>query len=338
MTPSLLAVAPVAHPGGAEMILLRLLRGLRRRGWRVTLTTPGPGKLADLAAAEGVALERLDLGGLGRGRGLRAVAAWPRARRLAGRHDVTYLNGTVCGRLLPVLRGRRTVLHVHDMVRRVPRMWRGADVVLADSRAVADRLPGLGARVAHPPVELDPAPVAAPWPEGPGPVVGFVGRIEPRKGVLDLVRAAPAIRRGAPGARIVVIGDDDYEVDRDYRAAVTGSGEIEHHPWMDRATGLMGHLDVLVLPSRREPAGTVLAEAMAAGTPVVASRVDGLPEIVADGRTGRLVAPGDPDALAAAVLDVLEHRDEMGRAARDDARRFGLEAFVDAVEPLLLAR
>ena len=88
------------------------------------------------------------------------------------------------------------------------------------------------------------------------------------------------------------------------------------------AAGLMRHLDVLVLPSRQEPFGTVLAEAMMAGTPVVATRVGGLSEVVRDGLTGRLVAPGDPAALAAGVLDVLAHRDTMGAAAAGHARRF----------------
>ena len=147
-------------------------------------------------------------------------------------------------------------------------------------------------------------------------MIGFVGRVEPRKGPLDLVRAAPAIRRGAPGARVVVVGDDPYRSDPAYTSAVLGSPEIEHYPWSDNAPGLMRHLDVLVLPSYQEPFGTVLAEAMAVGTPVVATRVGGLPEVVRDGVTGRLVAPGRPDQLAAAVLDVLAHRRADGRRGR----------------------
>jgi glycosyltransferase involved in cell wall biosynthesis len=119
----------------------------------------------------------------------------------------------VAARVLPAVRHRPTVLHVHDLVDRVPRHWRAADVVLADSQAVADRLDGLDAHVVFCPVELDPPDVAPPWPAGDGPVVGFVGRIEPRKGPLDLVRAAPAIRTARPDVRIVVMGDDPYRSD-----------------------------------------------------------------------------------------------------------------------------
>jgi glycosyltransferase involved in cell wall biosynthesis len=92
---------------------------------------------------------------------------------------------------------------------------------------------------------------------------------------------------------------------------------------------------VVVLPCYGVPAAAVLAEAMAVGTPVVATRVDGLPEVVRDGVTGRLVEPGDPDGLAAGVLDVLDRREQMGRAAREHARRFGADDYALRVEELL---
>jgi glycosyltransferase involved in cell wall biosynthesis len=114
------------------------------------------------------------------------------------------------------------VLHIHDIVTRVPAFWRLADVVLAASGAVADRLGPLDSQVVYGPVDADPPPATAPWAPGDGPVVGFVGRIEPRKGPLDLVRAAPAIRRGRPGTRVVVVGDDPYGTDPAYTAAVIG--------------------------------------------------------------------------------------------------------------------
>lgn len=334
----ILAVCAVAHPGGAEIGLLRLARRLRARGHELTLTTPAPGPLDDA----GLPVVRLSLGGLERGAGARAVASFPRARRLAASHDLVYLNGTISGRLLPALAGRPTVLHAHDIVDRAPRFWSLASAVLADSEAVAERLPGLRAHVVHCPVELDVPPAPPPWPAAAdgaagGPVVGFVGRIEPRKGPLDLVRAAPQIRAGAPGARIVLVGDDPYDSAPDYARRVRESREVEHVPWVADGAAVMRHLDVLVAPSRQEPFGTVLAEAMVAGTPVVATRVGGLAEVVADGVTGRLVTPGRPDELAQAVLEVLAERERMGAAARERARRFGADAYADRVEPILLA-
>ena len=331
----LLAVNAVDHPGGAEVGLLRLAARLRERDWEVTLTSPHEGALSEA----GYPWLRLDVGGLGQGEGARAVASWPRALRLAQRFDVVYLNSTVCGRLLPALRGTRSVLHVHDIVDRVPRFWSLADAVLADSQAVADRLPGLGAHVVYCPVELDVPDVPAPWPAAAagmdGPVVGFVGRIEPRKGVLDLIAAAPAIRAGSPGAEVVIVGDDPWDAFPDYLAQVRAARDVLHVPWHENAPGLMRHLDVLVVPSHQEPFGTVISEAMAVGTPVVATRVGGLAEVVDDGVTGLLVEPGDPDALAAAVLEVLGRRDAMSAAARQAARRFGADAYADRVEPLI---
>jgi len=321
----LLAVCAVDEPGGAEIGLFRLLARLTTRGWDATVTTP-----SGLRGATA-----LPVGGLDRGAGARAVLSWPRARRLARDADVVYLNGGVPARLVPALRGHRTVLHVHDLVARMPRHWRAADAVLADSRAVADRLPGLKAEVVGCPVELDPPATEPPWPPGDGPVVGFVGRIEPRKGPRTLVEAAPLLRERLPGVRVVIVGDDPYNSDPAYLAAVRASTEVEHYGWAQNAPGLMRHLDVLVAPSTEEPFGTVAAEAMAVGTPVVASRVDGLRDVVEDGVTGRLVPPGDPRALSAAILDVLERRDEMGIAARERAQRFGADAYADRVEAIL---
>jgi glycosyltransferase involved in cell wall biosynthesis len=333
----LLAVAAVDHPGGAETTLLRLLGRLQARGWQVTVTTPGEGILRDAALKAGHHWTALPLGGLGGRAGLRALGSWPQIRRLAGAASVVYLNGAVCGRLLPAIPAgaARRVLHIHDMVTRVPRFWSRAEVVLAASQAVADRLGGLSAHVVYGPVEERPATVPAPWPAGPGPVIGFVGRVEPRKGPLDLVRAAPQIRRDFPSARVVVVGGDPYQTDPAYTEAVLRSPEIEHYPWSDNAPGLMRHLDVLVLPSYEEPFGTVLAEAMAVGTPVVATRVGGLAEVVEDGVSGRLVPPGDPGRLAAAVLEVLRHRDRMGAAARERSKRFLAEPYAEHVERLI---
>jgi glycosyltransferase involved in cell wall biosynthesis len=340
MSRRLLAIAAVDHPGGAEIVLLRLLAGLKPRGWKITLTTPGTGPLRDRALAAGYGWHALPVGGLAHGAGARAVTAWPRVRRMAAQADVVYLNAAVCGRLLPALPAgaARRVLHIHDLVKRVPRFWRRADVVLAASGAVAERLSGLRAHVVYGPVDLAPPTAEPPWPTATsGPVIGFVGRIEPRKGPLDLVRAVPAIRSRVPRARVVVVGDDPYRTDPSYTRAVVGSELIEHYPWTANAPGVMRHLDVLVLPAHEEPFGTVLAEGMAVGTPVVATRQGGLPEVVLDGVTGRLVTPGRPDELADAIVDVLERRPQMGEAARQHARRFATADYVDHVEQLIAA-
>jgi len=352
----LLTVCAVAEPGGAEQAAVRILRELAPRGWAPTLTSPGPGGVRDAARAEGWGWRRLDAGGLGAGGAAagasrfagalrardaaRAVASWPKAAREAARSDVVLVNGTVAARLLPAVAATRarTALYVHDVVDRVPRHWHRADVVLAASGAVARALEsnGLRAHVVYAPIDLDPPPADPPWPRDPErPVVGFVGRLEPRKAPLDLVAAAPRIRARVPGARIVIVGDDPYGTDSDYLARVRCAPEVESYGWRPDAAGLMRHMDVLVAPSLREPFGTVLSEAMAVGTPVVATRVDGLPEVVTDGVDGALVPPSDPPALADAVVRVLARRDELGAAAARSARRFAAPAVATRVEELL---
>jgi hypothetical protein len=154
---NLLAVNAVDVPGEPEMRLVKAAHHLRERGWETTFSTPGDGPFA----GAGFPWVHLDVGGLGQGEGARAVASWPRALRLAQRFDVVYLNSTVCGRLLPALRGTHSVLHIHVLVDRVPRHWHQAGVVIADTEAIAERLDGLPAEVVDPPPEGDLAAVAA---------------------------------------------------------------------------------------------------------------------------------------------------------------------------------
>lgn len=329
--PSLLGVNAVDQPGGAEVALVRLFERLGPE-WTLGMTTPlGDGPLAELPHEH----LKLDVGGLGAREGARAVASFPRALRLGSKWDVVYLNSVVCGRLLPALRGARTVLHVHDIVERVPRHWAGASLVLAASQAVADNLEGLDAQVVYCPIDLDPPPAEPPWAPGDGPVIGYVGRIEPRKGTQDLIAAAAGIRERIPGARIVVMGGDPYDSDPAYLAAVRAATEVEHLEWVENAPGVMRHLDVLVAPSHQEPFGTVLSEAMAVGTPVVATRVGGLAEVVEDGVSGVLVEPRDPVALADAIARVHAERERFSAAARVAARRFDAAAYAQRLDALL---
>jgi glycosyltransferase involved in cell wall biosynthesis len=97
----------------------------------------------------------------------------------------------------------------------------------------------------------------------------------------------------------------------------------------------MPWFDVVAVPSHREAFGTVAAEALAAGTPVVATRGGGIEEYVVPGRNGDLVMPGDVDALAEAIRRLLPRAASMAKAAREDAARFRTEVVAaDVAEAL----
>jgi glycosyltransferase involved in cell wall biosynthesis len=347
-----LAVSQAADLGGAEYALLRIARRLPERGFEVQIATPGQGGLTDAARRDGMPVHPLAVGALRAGAWPRAIAGWPRARLLMRRlaPDLLYLNGTVAQRLAPAFGGATLVPHVHDLLEVAPRpwrserFWRSVPVVLCASDAVARSAAAAGApperlRTVYCPVDdVERAP-RPDWADG-RPVVGYVGRIEPRKGTLDLVRAARGLAERLPDLRFVLVGDDDFAASRDYsgrvreEAAALGD-RVVLTGRVDEASRLMPWFDVLCVPSRREPFGTVAAEALAGGTPVVATRSGGMAEYVVPGRNGELVAPGEPEALADALASVLDRAPSMSAAALEDAKRFSSNRVADLVAEAL---
>ena len=335
----MLAVAQASALGGAEYGLLRVARRLPDHGFEVEITTPGPGPLEDAAQEDGIATHRLAVGGLATGAWPKALASLPRARALAkdGGYELAWLNGTVAQRLTPGLAGATLVPHVHDLLERaplpwrVPRFWARAPIVLCDSQAVADRATALGApadalRVVGCPVDPPEAAARPAWADG-RPIVGFVGRIEPRKGPLDLLQALPWLTERVPGVRIVLVGEAELDAPRDYADRVRSEAACHGDDVLllgavPEAGRLMPWFDVLAVPSRSEPFGTVAAEALAAGTPVVATTSGGMQEYVTDGEVGALVAPADPATLAEALARVLAAAPGMADACRQAAAPF----------------
>jgi len=152
-----------------------------------------------------------------------------------------------------------------------------------------------------------------------GPVVGTVAALVPVKGLEYLLEAAHIVRSEVPEVVLTIAGGGALEGTLRRRAKDLGV-EVRFLGPREDVSLVLSALDVFVLPSLSEGMGLSLMEAMAAGLPVVATEVGGVPELVVDGETGVLVPPGDPDALAGAILDCIGDREkavEMGRRGKE---------------------
>lgn len=165
------------------------------------------------------------------------------------------------------------------------------------------------------------------------PTVLFIGNDFVRKGGLVLLEAFRAVRREIPTARLQLVGTTPAIARQD---GVDVLGRI----W-DRAeiVRLYRQASVFAVPSYFDPFPLVLLEAMAFGLPTVSSHSCGIPEIVEDGRTGRLVRAGDVSALAAALIDTLSDPAAAGLAGRAGRSRverlYTWDAMVDRMAPAL---
>lgn len=169
-----------------------------------------------------------------------------------------------------------------------------------------------------------------PRPERPGPpVVLFAGRLLREKGVGDFVEAARSLRRAGVDARFVLAGEPDEDNPGSLTAAQVAAwaaeGVVEHWGRRNDMPAVMAEASVVCLPSRYgEGVPKVLLEAAASGRPVVTTDWPGCRDAVRHGETGLLVAPGDVDALAGALRELLddpERRRRFGAAARALAER-----------------
>ncbi|RMF00740.1 MAG: glycosyltransferase family 1 protein [Chloroflexi bacterium] len=175
-------------------------------------------------------------------------------------------------------------------------------------------------------------------------LVLFVGRIEPLKGVDSLLQATAILKERQPdlmtGVRVGIIGGNPAAPDAELARLQTLHAQLQ----LDSTAEFLGAkdqsllpdyyaaADLVVMPSRYESFGMVALEAMAVGTPVIASRVGGLAHLVQNGQTGYLTPPNCPQALAERMWQVLSDADlraRLGQQAREHARRFEWSQVVD---------
>jgi glycosyltransferase involved in cell wall biosynthesis len=165
---------------------------------------------------------------------------------------------------------------------------------------------------------------------GAAPIVGTVGRVEKQKNLDVFLDAAACLREAAPGARFEIVGDGSERPRLQTRAeSMRMVDAVRFRGNSDDVAGFLGELDQFWLTSDWEGTPNVVLEAMAAGVPVIATKVGGTAEIVEHGRTGILVERGDARAICAAALDLVRDAGkarEVGERARAAVReRFSLE-------------
>ena len=169
-------------------------------------------------------------------------------------------------------------------------------------------------------------------------VIGTIGRLNLQKGHRYLLEAAARVFAAVPAARLVVAGDGDQE--GSLRAQAESLGIAPRVAFLGHRTdvpALLESFDVFCISSTYEGTPLTLFEAMAAGQAIVSTRVDGCREVIEDGRTGLLVPPEDPAALAAALVRVLTEPDlraSLAAQARAASVRYDIQACVEQMEAL----
>ncbi|MEW6209041.1 MAG: glycosyltransferase family 4 protein [Acidobacteriota bacterium] len=161
-------------------------------------------------------------------------------------------------------------------------------------------------------------------------VVIAVGRLSHEKGHTDLIAAFEAIVKAHPQTRLVIVGDGPERERLEARIRSSGlSDQVLFTGQVSDASVYYAMADVFALPSHSEGSPNVLLEAMAAGVPAVATSVGGVPEIVADEESALLVASRDPQAMARAVIRLLDDRElsqRLAAAAREKVKKYSPES------------
>ena len=363
---------PCLLTGGTEVATLTTASALRDIGYTVEVFVyfdEVDSAMLEHFAAAGIAVRSL---GLTRGGGLVGVGrlAGQIGRALRGRPDVVwlqYMTPTLAPLLVARFFTQRLVACSHvaaghylsrdkRRLRWLARWWCDRFVCVSQTSARGifgplDASSPWSDRVAILPNALDMGQVDAAqahdWRRNLGlpasaKIGGYVGRLAYNKGVDILIRAAATLRLDHPDLHWVIVGDGADRGPLEALATELGVATVMHFVGAVKRPGALAAFkgfDVAVVPSREEGFGLSALEAMACGVPLVASRVDALPEVVNDGETGILVAPEDSTALATALRNVLSDSMLASRLGNNGlshvATHYGYESYLTRLPGVL---
>jgi glycosyltransferase involved in cell wall biosynthesis/peptidoglycan/xylan/chitin deacetylase (PgdA/CDA1 family) len=341
--------------GGTQRQMIELLRRIDRRRFRVypvCFHAEGPwvGRVADL----GDPIARFPIHGFRRletAHQLFSFARWCRVNEIAVMHsweiysNIFGLSGAALA-AVPVRIGSRRGLGGAAGARRLQKVaYRAAHRLVANSHAAAQQLVRDGVpeeRITVISNGIDTSIVPKRHYSTRPRRIAMVACLREEKRIDVLIAAAPRILERHPDAEFLIVGDGPC---RDQLAALARATAVfdrfQFLGHRDDVPEVLAQADLLVLPSQSEAFPNAIIEAMAAGLPVVATDVGGIPELVAEGHTGRLVPPGDADALAGALLDVLDQPEraaEFGRAGRRRIEQtYSFDRMVEQFETLYVS-
>ena len=349
-----------AH-GGSATSLIDLVCALDPARYHPIVLCPEAGELPDRLRGAGIDVRVHALSVLNREHAVRFIAEIPAYMRLLWRDGIDLVHGNTAATRRSIVQAaafmrvpyvqhvRNAPLQLHDrygyrLARRIITNSQSVAEVFKADHALAKKTVTIynAVDLAHYDDDTDTrhSEVAPPGT----PIVGFVGHIVPDKGITTLLDAMPQVLQAVPNARFVLVGraPDGYEsFEQECRDRVAAMGIADRVTWTGYRHDVpawMRTFSVFAFPTRREAFGKVVIEAMAARCPVVASRVGGVPEIIADTRVGALVPVDDAAALARGVITYLQ--DAVGAAHVGEAgaahvrRLFTLPAMAASLQDL----
>jgi glycosyltransferase involved in cell wall biosynthesis len=351
-----LFVAPQMTTGGAERMVADLGRGLMERGHEVGVASSG-GHFAEELRDAGAEVHYLPWLAarrpIGLGRAVLDLANVLRGERYDLIDAQSYITSMVAFLAIRIARQRTRHVYTLHLIEQPKAYWlmgktlgwtTDGIITVSESnkvRLVAEGIRDSKIRVVHNGVDLS-AFRKAPKRRGPGPLrLGIVARLIERKRHANLLRAIARLvsERGPGAATLDVIGDGPEEGRLKALSGELGiADEVRFLGDRGDVPDLLRELDAFVLPSSYEGFPISIIEAMASGLPVVATAVDGVPEVVEHERTGLLVRTGDVQGLAGALArlaDDSQLRQRLGEQAYTTVReRFSLAAMTDGTEGL----
>jgi len=351
-------------PAGAERVVWELARRLDRRLFETRVIALRGGQVGEWLAEAGVDVNVLGVRGKWDATKLRELVRMLRRDRIDVLHTHLF-HADLAGRAAAYLASVPHVVHtVHTAEARF-RPWRFAfarlaggacERIVAVSRSARDhhaRRAGLPlSRYTIIPNGVDAGDYARDetarrrlrrhWGAAPQePVVIFVGRLAEEKGIETLLAAARLLDARGAAPLFVIVGDGPRRrlVDRSIAADALG-GRVRVLGFTRDIRGVLSAADIFVMPSRWEGFGLAAAEAMAAGLPVIATRIAGLSDLVVEGRTALMIDVGDGNALAEGIARLCGDaalRRRLGEAGRRRIiQRFAVADMVSAHERLYL--